>query len=219
MSAATSFADLTDRQLRLLAGQNGLTGRTTLSGTVATWSDEVAFQPPNGSPDTGRLQRIPGDRMHEVGLDGSYTESWRRRSDAQGRFLVIRVEHAGRLSRTLVVAGNQFVYVRNRAKDLPVAPSLEALIDATKATRAEIVGYLDCEFSAGRVHGGAVPWEIQRSTLPWREGRHLDFVEQISIRAGGAGSAALAPRALGDEQWLVPVNTFRRPDLEALFGK
>src|ERR1039457_3286377 len=37
-SAVKSFADLTDQQLRLLAGQNGFTGQTTLAGTVATWS-------------------------------------------------------------------------------------------------------------------------------------------------------------------------------------
>src|ERR1700712_2382680 len=41
LSGASSFADLTDAQLILLAGQNGLEGITTLAGDVATWSDEV----------------------------------------------------------------------------------------------------------------------------------------------------------------------------------
>src|ERR1700750_2476864 len=36
-SNARSFADLTDEQLRLLAGQNGYAGRTTMAGTIATW--------------------------------------------------------------------------------------------------------------------------------------------------------------------------------------
>jgi hypothetical protein len=215
ISAAQSFADLTDQQLRLLAGQNGFTGRTTMAGTVATWSDDIAFQPSDGTPDTGRLQRIPPNRMHELGLDGSYIESWRHVSGAKGQFLVIRVEHTGRLLRSLVVVGNQFVYVRNRAKDLPMAPSFEALIEATNATRAEIMEYLDCEFSVGRVRGGSVPWEVQQSTLPWREGHHLDFVEQISVNAGGAG---LVPRGVGDEQWTVPVNTLSPRDIKALFG-
>jgi hypothetical protein len=214
-SAVKSFADLTDQQLRILAGQNGFTGRTTMAGPVATWSDEIAFQPPDGTPDTGRLERMLPDRMHEIGLDGSYTESWRRLSSAKGKYLVIRMEHSGRLLGTLVVVGNRFVYVRNRVKDLPIAPSLEALIETTKATREEIVDYLDCEFSVGRVRGGSVPWEIQQSTLPWREGHHLDFVEELSVRDGGA---ALVPRAVGDDQWSVPVNTMNSRDIKALFA-
>lgn len=214
ISAAQSFADLTDQQLRLLASQNGFTGRTTMAGTVARWNHDIDFQPSDGTPDEGRLQRIPPDRMHELGLDGSYIESWRQLSGAKGRFLVIRVEHSGRLLRTLVVVGNQFVYVRNRAKDLPPAPSLEALIAATNATREEIAEYLDCEFSVGRVRGGSLPWEIQRSTLPWREGHHLDFVEQIAVSDGGAG---LEPRTVGDDKWTVPVNTLNRREIKALF--
>jgi hypothetical protein len=215
-SAVKSFGDLTDQQLRLLAGQRGFTGQTTWAGTVATWSHEIEFEPSDGTPDTGRLERGPPDRMHEIGLDGSYTESWRRLSDGSGQYLVIRVEHSGRLLRSLVVVGNRFVYVRNRVKDLPTASSFEALIETTKATREEIVNYLDCEFSVGRVRGGSVSWEIQQSTLPWREGHHLDFVDQLSVRDGGA---VLVPSAVGDDQWVVPVNTLSSRDINALFGR
>ena len=214
VSAAHSFADLTDQQLRMLAAQNGFTGQTTVEGNVATWSDEIAFQPPDGTPDQGRLQRILPDGMNEHGLDGSYTESWRRLSAGEGQFLVVRVEHAGRLERTLIVVGNQFIFVRNRAKDLPTAPSFDVLFETTKATREQIVEYLDCEFSVGRIRGGSVPWEIQESTLPWREGHHLDFVNQLSVRDGGAG---LMPRAASNDQWMVPVNTLSRREMEALF--
>jgi hypothetical protein len=216
LSAVQSFADLTDQQLRLLAGQNGFAGRTTLAGNVATWSDEIAFQPSDGAPDSGRLERRPPNRMHEIGVDGSYTESWRRLSDGTGQYLVIRVERSGRLLRSLVVVGNRFLYVRNRAKDLPTASSLEALIETTKAAREQIVDYLDCEFSVGRVRGGSVSWEIQQSTLPWREGHHLDFVEQLSVRNGGA---ALVPSAVGEDHWVVPVNTLSLHDINALFGR
>jgi hypothetical protein len=215
ISTARSFADLTDQQLRSLATQDGFAGRTMMAGSVATWQEDIAFQPSNGTPDKGRLQRIPPDRMHEHGLDGSYIESWRSLTDGKGRFLVVRVEHSGRLLQTLVVIGNHFVYVRNRAKDLPAAPSFDALIDATNATREQIVEYLDCEFSVGRIKGGSVPWEIKQSTLPWRENRSLDFVEQISVSDGGAG---LVPRAVEDNQWTVPVNTLSPSDIKVLFG-
>jgi hypothetical protein len=212
---AKSFADLTDQQLRLLARQNGFTGLTTTSGTVATWNHDIQFQPSDGAPDRGRLQRIAPARMHEHGLDGSYIESWKSTTGGSGHFLVIRVEHAGRLLRTLVVVGNQFVFVRNRAKDLPAAASFEALIDSSKASRAQIEEYLDCEFSVGRVRGGSVPWEIEQSTLPWRESRHLDFVEEVAVAEGGPG---LVPRAVSDEEWTVPVNTLMTREVGELFG-
>lgn len=214
-STANSFADLSDQQLRLLTRQSGFTGRTTLEGTVATWQHDIEFQPSDGTPDKGRLERISPDRMHEHGLDGSYVESWRSLTDGQGRFLVIRVQRSGRLQRTLVVVGNQFVYVRNRVKDLPISPSLDALIKATSATREQIVEYLDCEISVGRVRGGYVPWEIVQSTLPWREGRRLDFVEQISMTDRPPG---LAPREVSEDQWMVPVNTLSANEIKALLA-
>lgn len=214
ISTAKSFAGLTDQQLRLLARQNGFTGLTTMAGAVATWHHDIEFQPSDGTPDMGRLQRIQPDRMHEHGLDGSYIESWKSLTEGKGRFLVIRVEHSGRLLRALVVVGNQFVYVRNRAKDLPVAPSFEALIESKNASREQIVEYLDCEFSVGRVRGGAVPWEIEQSTLPWREGHRLDFVEQMSIKDEGA---SLVPREVGEDQWTVPVNTLSPREIKTLF--
>jgi hypothetical protein len=153
--------------------------------------------------------------MHEHGLDGSYIEAWKSTSRGEARFLVIRVEHAGRLVKTLVVVGNQFIYVRNRAVDLPTAESFDALINSSKASRAQIEAYLDCEFSVGRVQGGSVLWEIQQSTLPWREGRHLDLVDEIAAVEGGAG---LAPRKVGDGEWTVPVNTLTARDTGELFG-
>jgi hypothetical protein len=213
--AAKSFADLTDEQLRSLTRQNGFTGRTTVVGMVATWPHDIDFQPSDGTPDTGRLERFPPDQMREHGLDGSYIEAWRSLTDGKGRFLAVRVEHSGRLSRTLVVVGNQFVYVRNRAKDLPSAASFDALIEATHPSREQMVSYLDCEFSTGRVRGGRVPWEIEQSTLPWREGHHLEFVEQIST---GDGASALVPRKAGDDVWTVPVNTMSPREIKALFG-
>jgi hypothetical protein len=211
---AKSFADLTDQELLLLARQNGFTGLTTTVGAVATWNHDIQFQPSDGTPDRGRLQRNGPGRMHEHGLDGSYIEAWKSISGGEGRFLVVREEHAGRLVKTLVVVGNQFVYVRNRAVDLPTAESFEALINSSKASRAQIEAYLDCEFSVGRVQGGSVVWEIEQSTLPWREGGHLDFVGEILPAKGSPG---LAPRSVGDDQWTVPINTLSARAIEEMF--
>ncbi len=214
-STAKSFADLTDQQLRQLASQNGLTGLTTLVGNIATWSDEIAFQPYTGTPDTSRLERKPPNMMLEVGLDGSFTESWSRVPDGSRQFLVVRVKHFGRLLHSLVVVGDRFIYVRNRARELPRASSLDALIEATKASREQVVEYLDCEFSLGLIRGGSVPWEIHQSTLPWREGHHLDFVDELTV---GGGGTTLAPKAAGNDEWSIPVNTLNPKQIKALFN-
>jgi hypothetical protein len=214
MSSAKSFADLSDEQLLMLTRQNGFTGHTTMEGTVATWHHDIDFQPSDGTPDAGRLERIPPTKMHEFALDGSYIESWRRNSSAKGKFLVIRTERSGRLLRTLVVVGNQFMYVRNRAQDLPPASSFELLFNATNATRAQIVECLDCEFSTGKVEGGSKPWVIEQSTIPWRQGHRLDFIERLSIIKGGEG---LTPITVGEERWTVPVNTMSTLEIGALF--
>jgi len=210
---ARSFADLKDAELLQLARQRGFAGSTTISGDRATWHHEIDFQPPDGAEDIGRLEQIDDAHMFEHALDSSYVESWRSVSGGDGRFLAVRVERAGRLDRALLLAGDHFLFVRNREKDLPGAESLDALIVATRATRAQIIEYLDCEFSAGRVRGGAIAWEIQRSTLPWREGKHLDFVDGIDV-GGGDG---LVPRVAFSERWSVPVNTLARADLVSLF--
>ena len=209
---ASSFADLTDAELLDLARQRGFTGLTTVSGALATWHHEIDFQPSDTSADIGRVERLDDTHMFEHATDGSYTESWRSIGNGDGRFLALRVEHDGRLERVLLVAGDRFLYVRNRRTNLPAAESLEALIVATRSTRAQIIEYLDCEFSTGRVRGAGIGWEIERSTLPWREGKHLDFADEIALR-----SDTLTPSSPSSEHWSLPVNTLSRAELMALF--
>jgi hypothetical protein len=213
LRGANSFADLSDSQLRALARQKGFTGSTTVAALLATWHHDIDFQPQDGSQDIGRLEQQPGGAMLEHALDDSYIESWRRRSSGDNRFLVIRTERSGRPERVLVVTGDYFSYVRNRGEDLPAAKSLEALIKASHATRGQIVAYLDCEFSTGRVRGGSVPWEIEHSTLPWREGRRLEMIDDITVSADGKG---VASRQASPDHWHVPVNTFAPGELGAL---
>jgi len=82
-----------------------------------------------------------------------------------------------------------------------------------RASREQLLAYLDCELSHGVVHGGGVPWQIEHSTLPWREGTHLAFVDDLTVDPAGA----LAARAAADETWTIPTNTLAPDDLRALF--
>ncbi|MDQ2766225.1 MAG: hypothetical protein M3Y30_03620 [Gemmatimonadota bacterium] len=211
---ARSFAELSDAELMLLAKQRGFAGFTTMTADVATWHREIDFQPPDTSVDAGRLKRIDHLHMREHALDGSYTESWRSVGATDGGFLVLREEHAERVQRVLIVAGDRFLYVRNRKHDLPVAESLESLASSTHASRAEIVEYLDCEFSYGQVRGGSAPWTIEQSTIPWREGAHLELADELVAIDGGA---SVARRIESADTLRVQVNTFAKSGLENLF--
>ena len=82
-----------------------------------------------------------------------------------------------------------------------------------RASREQLLAYLDCELSHGSVRGGGVPWQIERSTLPWREGTHLAFVDDLIVDA----AAALAARAAAGETWTIPMSTMGPDDLRLLF--
>ena len=158
---ASSFAELTDAQLAVLARQRGFFGHTTIDGARVTWHHELDFQPTKsggGDDDVGRVEQVDGG-MKEHALDESYVEHWRRIADGDPRFLALRITRDGRLERMVLVAGDRFAYARNRARELPAADSLEELL--SKVPRDELIAALDCELSYGRVTGGRVPWEIE----------------------------------------------------------
>jgi hypothetical protein len=212
-SHAASFADLSDGDLKVLEAQQAMAGRTRLEGAVATWDHAISFQPEDGSIDTGRLQ-LAGDRtLYEHGLDGSYTEAWN--ATPAKRYLVVEIARSGRPERLLIVAGDRFMYVRNRHRDLPTADSFEALIAATHAQRAQIIEFLDCEFSTGTVPVGHAAWVIQRSTLPWRESRPLEFVDELRAADFADG---MARHSASGEQWSVPINSLSTREIQALFA-
>lgn len=227
---ASCLEDLADEELLQLAEQRGFAGTTTVDGEVATWHRELDFQPPSSELDIGRLEKIGVSALHEHALDSSFVEYWWSLSRGDQRFLVLRVDRrvadrrvadrdgsieALRLDRLLVLAGDHFVYARNRGFDLDPAPSLRALLERV-GSRAFALEALRCEVSYGAVRGGDMPWQITVSTLPWRERTALSFAEQMSV---DPGSAQLAPRRAppADEVYSTVVNTMQERDLQMLF--
>jgi len=210
MSAAGSLAELSDDQLAALAHQNGFAGVTTLDGANATWHREIDFQPSGDGADIGRIEPAGDGRMFEHALDDSYVESWSALERGGGSFAV-RVERAGRVDQLLAVAGGRFIYARARAVALPRGDSLTELIARTHPPRDTVIAYLDCEISYGTARG----WQIERSTLPWRQGQRLGFADRIAIYAGSRP----APRAAAaGETWSFPVVDLPVSELRALFA-
>jgi hypothetical protein len=205
---AGSFADLSDDQLAALARQNGFAGYTTLDGANATWHREIDFQP-SGGEDIGRIELAGHGKMYEHALDDSYVESWSAIGSDGGAFFAVRVARANRVEHLLAVAGDHFVYARARANPLPTADSLSDAIAKNHATRDVVIAYLDCEISYGTTRG----WQVEHSTLPWREGKRLAFVDRIALDAAGRPTAR-APTA--GEAWSFPVNTIAPAQLREL---
>lgn len=168
--AARSIDELTDEDIRVLALQSGFAGTTSISGMDATWKHEIDFQP-SGGADVGRIERRDDTTIWEHDPNGSYVESWTKLDSGGDRFLVMRASAPRRM---LLIAGDRFYYARDRALALPPADSLvDVMARADHATQRK---YVDCELSFGTVRG----WQIQRSTLPWREGARLEVVDQIT---------------------------------------
>lgn len=207
---ARSFADLGDDELAALANQNGFAGFTTMDGANATWHHEIDFQPAGGGDDIGRIEPVGEGHMFEHALDDAYVESWTAIGHDGGKFFAAKLARDGRVDQLLAVAGDHFVYARARATALPAGASISEAIARTHATREQIIAYLDCEISYGTVRG----WQIERSTLPWQEGKHLAFADRIAIDANGQPAAGAA--AAG-EAWSFPVNTLAAAELRALF--
>lgn len=216
---AKSLKDLTDQELTTLYSQQGFSGFTSLDGYIATWHHQIDYQPPDGTQDIGRIEQAGGSNMYEHGLDDSYLEHWWYLSSGDGRFLGVKVlrrdSGTERVDRILSVTGDHFIFARNRTKDLPMADSLASLIAKTHASRATILEYLDCEVSHGFVQGGKRPWEIQYSTMPWKEGTQLDFVSHLQVDPSTGTVGHRGPVPAG-ETWLFPVSTMKTEDLLVL---
>ena len=114
---------------------------------------------------------------------GPRTSVWARLSGSVGdsvilRFLEERASggHAPPRKGYLLISGDYFIFARDRAVTPPKASSLTVLLEEPNLTRDQIIDILDFEISFGRKNGGKLPWEIQLSTLPFKEG-HALFLE------------------------------------------
>jgi hypothetical protein len=217
---AKSLSDLSDKELQTLYAQEGFSGYTSTEGYIITWHHEIDYQPPDGSIDIGRFEILGGRNVLEHGVQASYLEHWWRLEDAGGYFLGVKVmrnlgNNQQRVHQILSVAGDHFIYARNRAFDLPMANNLADLIKKEKYTRKQILAVLDIEVSHGFVLGGSVPWEVQFSTLPFKEGKPVEIAADIAVDplTGQLTHKSHTP----DLVWSFPINTLGVEDLLVLF--
>lgn len=199
--ALTTLAALTTSQALELASQSGFAGITRLEGdgeafqgNRCEWHHAMDYQPFNGKADVGTLH-WEGDILIEIGPNGSYREEWQR--VATGPTATMTLAESGAWKGWLVVCGDYFIYMCDERRSLPAANSLRDLLSApsvdsaggsdqaTAVISSKDQQYLNCEISFGRVQQGENQneknWEIELSTLPWKEGRSLWMPGEMTV--------------------------------------
>jgi hypothetical protein len=183
-SGTDSLADCDEGQLSWLARQQGFCGMTQVEEARCTWHRQMDFQPADGSRDIGRMA-FDGERLIETGVESDYLEIWERLPQSRGgtAALELVVEHGALPPQPtwLLVAGDCFMFVRGRAHPLPNADDLSSLIDQARPSRAQWLDWLNVEISFGH-RTGPVPWRIDHSTLPFREGKTVTLPGAIQRR-------------------------------------
>lgn len=174
---AAGLGDYAPDDLAALAQMQGFAGQLTVDPRICRWRRDLDFQPPNGVADEGTWD-LDGEVMIERGLDGRYEEVWRRTPDSHGPRLAFALDSApaGSAPRgLLVVAGDCFMTIEDRAIALPFGPTLGDVVAGALAAGdlARARAALAMPITYGRIAGGAAPWEVQLSTWPWLEGQGL----------------------------------------------
>lgn len=180
-----SFSSLTQAEIVALSRQQGFAGITQFEQGQCQWVRYIDYQPPQSVRDIGLLY-WQNNILIEEGVDQVYREEWHKVDDGDGDFtaLVLAPDDTSGSVLTwqagLVIAGDYFIYSHNRSVTLPAAETLSDFL-MTSTTLQEQQDYVGCEISLGLCRSGRVPWEIQRSTIPWREGTALWSASELTI--------------------------------------
>jgi hypothetical protein len=167
-----------------LSSQQGFGGIASIEGSTCQWHRHIDYQPPNDSRDIGLLA-WEQDILIESGVDATYREKWERVDDGSTGCcaLVLEPENLSTVSSwpgCFVLVGDYFVFILEQRRALPKANSLKLLLDSAP-DNLQKRSYLNCEISFGRRTSGQIPWEIELSTFPWREGQSLWTLADLEV--------------------------------------
>jgi hypothetical protein len=172
-----NFSSLTQNDVFALTRQQGFAGIAQFEQEQCQWVRYIDYQPPQAVRDIGLLY-WQNDILIEEGVDQVYREEWQKVDDGARDYTALvlvapeNAPHQATWTASLVIAGDYFIYSQNRPVALPTAETLTDCLTSSTAFQKQR-DYLSCEISFGLCQSGQVPWEIQRSTIPWREGSAL----------------------------------------------
>lgn len=205
----TSLAAYGDDELLLLAQQQGFAGSLPIDGQICRWQRAIDYQPIQPWLDEAAMFR-EGDNLIEIGIHNNYFEDYTLVDDGGSQFLALDCPEHRRL---LVVIGSRFLFVRGRETALPNGVELADLVAG--AAPAQKRALLDCEFSLGHGLGGDDSWQIDLSTLPFREGQPLfaanlwqfDLDDRRAVETTDGGT----------REWTVHTCTLNQREMSRLF--
>ena len=164
--------EYTDKELLLLASQQGFAGITQVNADICQWHREIDFQPPNDVRDIGKMLFTDANTVIETGLDDAYLEVWRQVAKSQGPcfFEFTTGKNRKGLERPayLMRVGSWVAYARPRSVILPKYNSLLDAIISYKPRLEMLLDWLDMEISFGEIIDEK-HWKIKHSTLPFKE--------------------------------------------------
>jgi hypothetical protein len=198
-SGVTSLAQCNDAQLHALLKQESFCGITVVDDDICRWVRQIDVRL-RETNDFGRM-RFEADMVEEFGIEIDSYEIWRRLPGTLGEsYALERVPTltAGDDSAraVLCVAGDRFIYTRNRPMWAASAVRARSQIALGKAPRAELEAFLDFEGSFGTIVDGV--GRITMSTLPWRQGEVAFSMDEIdAARHGTYGTDAFGWRPIG----------------------
>lgn len=176
-TGVTRLSECSDAQLKWLRGQQGFAGRLHVEGNICRWVHEIDYRPPGPLPDAGCVAFDRGTII-ERGVYLPYEEEWRRSPGPGTTTIALRLQHelprdpaASCPQGILLVVDDHFMFVHDRRAE-------------TAGDRDRLRALLDCEISFGLRIGGRIPWEVQLSTLPFREGQALFARAEAPVRQG-----------------------------------
>lgn len=169
-SGVTCLSDLKPVHMEWLARQEGFAGELVHEDGWFEWRRDIDFQPQAVYSDMGRLW-VEDDVMIEEGKDIPYIEHWHREPLAGGMVWGARLEDRETGAKGAILRyGHLFMFARERLAATPAHHSLSECVAGARDL-AQAREFLDCEIAQGAVTSAG--WIIQRSTLPFREGKTL----------------------------------------------
>ncbi|MCE9648485.1 MAG: hypothetical protein K8R18_02570 [Parvibaculum sp.] len=167
----SGLRELDAPQLEWLASQEGFAGELHHDGTYFEWRREIDFQPQAIYSDQGKLWYADG-MMIEEGKDIPYIEHWNREPIELQPICAMRLADREDGRRGFIMRiGSLFMYARARGFEVPAGRHLRECV-AGAADLGAAQDLVDCEISQGVIT--STGWIVQRSSLPYREGRRLD---------------------------------------------
>ena len=152
----------------------------------------------------------------ERGIEAPYIEHWLREPHTDECMALSLMADAPSRTGCLILTGEAFMFAKSRSAKLPPGADLTECLKAA-GSLAEAQDLFDCEISFGRIRDRE--WRIERSSLPFREGRNLRpdietgtgslllddlTTEGSSIRRAWQIASYEGTSAKPLRQWLVP---------------